>query len=76
LARAGPGQLVRNRLLAITAAVAERWGRLRAEVRRPVPTVDSLLAATALHHDLRLVTRNERDFTGYPGLVVVNPWKA
>jgi toxin FitB len=64
-----------DRLLAITALVAERWGRLRAEVRHSVPTVDSLLAATALHHDLRLATRNERDFRGYPGLVVVNPWK-
>ena len=63
-----------DRLLAVTAAVAGRWGRLRAEVRHSVPTVDSLLAATALHHDLRLVTRNERDFAGYPGLVVVNPW--
>jgi toxin FitB len=64
-----------DRLLAITASVAERWGRLRADVRHSVPTVDSLLAATALHHDLRLATRNERDFRVYPGLVVVNPWK-
>jgi predicted nucleic acid-binding protein len=40
---------------------------------RPLPAVDSLLAATALHHDLRLVTRNERDYA-YPGLTVVNPW--
>jgi predicted nucleic acid-binding protein len=65
-----------DRLLAITAEVAERWGRLRAEMRRPLPTVDSLIAATALHHDLRLATRNARDFAGYPGLVVVDPWAA
>jgi predicted nucleic acid-binding protein len=64
-----------DRLLVVTAAIADRWGRLRAEMRRPLPTVDSLLAATALHHDLRLVTRNEQDFAGYPGLVVVNPWR-
>lgn len=64
-----------DRLLAITARIADRWGRLRAQVGRSVPTVDSLLAATALQHDLRLVTRNERDFLAYPGLVVVNPWK-
>jgi predicted nucleic acid-binding protein len=63
------------RLLAVTAPVADRWGRLRAQVRRSVPTIDSLLAATALQHDLRLVTRNEQDFQGYPGLIVVNPWK-
>jgi predicted nucleic acid-binding protein len=65
-----------DRLLGVTAMAADRWGRLRAEVRRSVPTTDSLLAATVLQHDLRLVTRNERDFRGYPGLLVVNPWKA
>jgi toxin FitB len=64
-----------NRLLEVTAAVADRWGRLRAEVGRPVPAVDSLLAATALHHDLRLVTRDEQDFASFPGLIVVNPWR-
>jgi len=40
---------------------------------RPVPSIDSLLAATALHHELRLVTRNQKDFD-YPGLEVINPW--
>ena len=63
------------RLLPVTAPVADRWGRLRAEVGRSVPAIDSLLAATALHHDLRLVTRNEQDFARYPGLIVVNPWR-
>ncbi len=62
-----------NRLLAVDAAVADRWGRLLAEAARPLPAVDSLLAATALHHDLRLVTRNGKD-SEFPGLVVVNPW--
>ncbi len=33
----------------------------------------ALLAATALHHGLRLITRNERDFS-FPGLEVVDPW--
>ena len=62
-----------RRLLPVTTAVADRWGRLLAELGRPAPAIDSLLAATALHHDLRLVTRNERDFR-FPGLTVVNPW--
>ncbi|MBI3013712.1 MAG: type II toxin-antitoxin system VapC family toxin [Candidatus Tectomicrobia bacterium] len=62
-----------ERVLPVDLAVADRWGRLLAEVRRPVPTIDSLLAATALHHDLRLVTHNARDFD-YPGLEVINPW--
>jgi hypothetical protein len=63
------------RLLAVTSPVAERCGRLRAEMRRPIPAVDSLLAATALQHDLRFVTRDEQDFVGFPGLTVINPWR-
>ena len=53
--------------------MADHWGRLLAQAVRPVPAIDSLLAATALHHDLRLVTRNARDFD-YAGLEVINPW--
>ncbi len=63
-----------ERLLSITPAVADRWGRLLAEVGRSVPAIDSLLAATALAHGLRMVTRNVRDFR-FPGLQVVNPWE-
>jgi predicted nucleic acid-binding protein len=62
-----------GRVLGIDLGVADRWGRLLAEVGRPVPTIDSLLAATALHHELRLATRNAKDFD-YPGLEVINPW--
>lgn len=62
-----------NRVLPIDIAVSDRWGRLVAQMGRPVPSIDSLLAATALHHELRMVTRNQKDFN-YPGLEVVNPW--
>ena len=62
-----------GRTLAVDASVADRWGRLQADAGRSVPAVDSLLAATALHHGLSLVTRNVRDFM-YSGLEVVNPW--
>lgn len=48
-----------ERVLSIDLRVAERWGYLN--VPDPVPTVDDLLAATALVHDLVLVTRNVRD---------------
>lgn len=48
-----------DRLLPVDVAVANRWGELN--VPDPVPTVDGLLAATALVHDLTLVTRNVRD---------------
>ncbi|MDO8412182.1 MAG: type II toxin-antitoxin system VapC family toxin [Gallionellaceae bacterium] len=62
-----------TRILLVDIPVADRWGRLVAQIGRPVPSIDSLLAATALHHELRLVTRNQKDFA-YPGLEVVNPW--
>jgi predicted nucleic acid-binding protein len=62
-----------SRVLPVDIPVADRWGRLLAQMGRPVPSIDSLLAATALHHELRLVTRNQKDFN-YPGLEVINPW--
>ena len=48
-----------DRILPVDTAIADRWGRLN--VPDPIPTVDGLLAATALVHDLTLVTRNTRD---------------
>lgn len=48
-----------DRILPVDDRVAERWGRLG--VPDPVPVVDGLLAATALVHDLALVTRNVAD---------------
>jgi hypothetical protein len=62
-----------GRILQVDAVVADRWGRLVAEARRPMPAIDSLLAATALTHGLTLVTRNLKDFQ-HPGLQVLDPW--
>ena len=63
-----------DRLLPVDRGVADRWGILLARAGRPVPAIDSLLAATALHHELRLVTRNVDDFL-FAGLEVINPWQ-
>lgn len=63
----------RDRLLMINQQVCDRWGRLQFEMKRSIPAIDSLIAATALLHDFRLVTRNIKDFV-YPGLIVINPW--
>lgn len=68
-------ELFADRLLPVTAGVAEHWARLRVDVGRSVAAVDSLIAATAIHHNLRLVTRNAGDFAYFPGLLVVNPWE-
>ena len=66
-------QYFSGRLLAVDARTADRWGRLMASAGRPLPAIDGLLAATALQHDLTLVTRNTRDFAGL-GLRLLNPW--
>ncbi|WOO30955.1 type II toxin-antitoxin system VapC family toxin [Diaphorobacter limosus] len=62
-----------GRVLAIDAATADRWGRLMAQAARPLPAIDALLAATALHNDLALVTRNTKDFAGLD-VPLINPW--
>ena len=64
-----------GRLLPLDAHTADRWGRLMVHAGRPLPAIDGLLAATALQHDLTLVTRNTRDFAGL-GLRLLNPWEA
>ena len=61
----------RSRLLDVTLEIFEKWGQLQAI--RPLPAIDALLAATALHHDLTLVTRNVGDFRGM-GLRVFDPF--
>jgi predicted nucleic acid-binding protein len=65
-----------DRVLLIDRQVASRWASLLAKgarAGRPVPTVDSLIAATALAYDLTIVTRNVRDFQGI-GASTLNPW--
>lgn len=52
-----------GRVLGIDNAVSDQWGRISAI--RSVPVIDGLLAATALTHDLTLVTRNDRDVAGW-----------
>ena len=65
-----------ERILPIDQAVAERWGVITAaaSVRGlPLSVIDGLLAATALQHNLTLVTRNTADVAG-AGVPVLNPW--
>jgi toxin FitB len=65
-----------GRIFGIDEAVADRWGRLAAAAsanKLQLPVIDGLLAATALHHDLMLVTRNTRDIEP-AGVPFVNPW--
>jgi predicted nucleic acid-binding protein len=60
-----------DRLVPISARIADRWGRLN--VPNPLPVIDGLLAATALEHDWIFVTRNEADVVS-TGARLLNPW--
>jgi predicted nucleic acid-binding protein len=62
----------------IDVAIADRWGLIAAEAKRKgiaLPVIDGLLAATALHHNLTVVSRNATDFNG-THVPVLNPWEA
>ena len=65
-----------GRILPVDELVADRWGRVAAAAGsrgKPLPVIDGLLAATALCHNLTLVTRNSGDVAG-SGATVFNPW--
>ena len=67
-----------GRILPVDAAVADRWGLLAAQARRngaTLPIVDGLLAATALYHNLTMVSRNVSGFAAAQ-VPVLNPWEA
>ena len=74
------GQLLARfagRIAAIDTEVMLTWGQLAARLDQqgiPMPAVDSFIAATALHGNFTLVTRNEDDFK-HTGLSILNPWK-
>jgi predicted nucleic acid-binding protein len=58
------------------ATISRRWAKLVVDLRRKgktMPLLDGMIAATALHHDLTIATRNTRDF-GKAGLSVFNPF--
>lgn len=63
-------------VLPVDAAIMKVWGRITGQALLqgfPVSYVDSLLAATAITHDLTLVTRNSKDVRAL-SVQVLNPW--
>lgn len=67
-----------GRVLSVSDPIALRWGNISGEVKRlsghSPSVVDTLLAATALEHDLYLATRNVAH-VALSGATVFNPWK-
>ncbi len=67
-----------GRIVPVDEGVADRFGWLAAEAKRQgraLPVIDGLLAATALHLNLTVVSRNARDFVA-THVPVLNPWEA
>jgi predicted nucleic acid-binding protein len=65
------------RVLPVDAAVASTWGRMCAVAEqsgRHLSVVDGLIAATAIHHGLTVVTRNTKDFAP-TGASLIDPWR-
>ena len=60
-----------DRILGVTEEIAELWGQLG--LVAPLPPIDGLIAATAMYHDLALVTRNLKDVQRAP-VTVINPF--
>ena len=66
-----------GRILPVNETIAERWGVLAGQCSlkgRPLKLADGLIAATALEHELAIVTRNVSDFEGL-GVEIVSPWE-
>jgi toxin FitB len=71
-----PGQFA-GRILSLGADVFVTWGQTAADLKqrgKPMRVMDSLIAATALHHRMVLVTRNVSDFANV-AISVFNPWQ-
>ncbi len=67
-----------GRIIPVDTAIASRWGLLAAQAKRKgkgLSIIDGLLAATALDHNLTVVSRNAGDFI-YTQVLVLNPWQA
>lgn len=65
-----------DRILTVDAGVAERWGAMAGEAEnsgRPLPVIDSLLAATCIEHRLVMASRNVADMERC-GITCFNPW--
>jgi len=67
-----------DRLAVLDVGVLLQWGTLAGRLEAqgtPMPAMDSLIAAAALHGHFVLVTRNEDDFAR-SGVQILNPWKS
>lgn len=67
-----------DRVVPVDLETAHIWGELSASTRlggRTILAADLLIAASAIRHGLRVMTRNTRDFAP-SGVAVIDPWDA
>lgn len=67
-----------DRILSVDRDICRRWGELTARAQRAgraLSATDGLIAATALHHGLQVMTRDTADFEP-AGVLLFDPWKA
>lgn len=67
-----------NRILILDIDILLQWGKMMASLESQgikMPTIDSLIAATAKKNNYCLVTRNESDFQNC-NIQILNPWKS
>ncbi len=62
-----------GRVIPIDERVADKWGYICSLIT--IPAVDALIAASAIVHNLKVVTRNTKDFEKIVGLEIINPWE-
>lgn len=66
-----------NRIIDIDLQVAMMWGKIQGmteRIGRPMPAIDSLIAATGITHHFTVVTRNTSDMKE-SGVALLNPWE-
>jgi predicted nucleic acid-binding protein len=63
-----------GRIIEIDTAVMTAWGEMTAKLPRPLQTQDTLIAATAIAHNMTVVTRNVQDFEDIANLKILNPF--
>lgn len=65
-----------NRVISIDMRVSILWGKIQCiaeKTGKPMPAIDSLIAATGIAYDLTVVTRNVADME-QSGVRLLNPW--
>ena len=63
-----------GRILSVDASAADKWGFILANSSKSFSAIDALIAATALTQNLKLVTRNTKDFADVKDLELINPF--